>query len=149
MISLTEEISLHNSRIDHLIELMMEYGPENPFDVIIYMPLLKNIPIRFENGETWTVTRIRCQTWSKIDNPRIIFEEFFIHFRNADGKRSRYRTYFGGSLDKPQPGKRIVDLYEDELNREWWRRKKPSTILDAIENFYQCRKSEEKKDDNR
>lgn len=141
MNSLSAEVARHNARLEKLLALMRESGVENPFDILLYLPELRNVPVTFMNGETWTMTRISRKSWQHKERPNKIVEEFFLHFRDAAGKRTIYRTYFGGSLRKPQNAKRVLDLYEDELNREWWHRRTPAVILEAIEKHYQRRKS--------
>lgn len=141
MNSLSAEVARHNARLEKLLALMRESGVENPFDILLYLPELRNVPVTFMNGETWTMTRISRKSWQYKERPNEIIEEFFLHFRDAAGKHTTYRTYFGGSLRKPQNAKRVLDLYEDELNREWWQRRTPAVILEAIEKHYQRRKS--------
>lgn len=141
MNSLSAEVARHNARLEKLLALMRESGVENPFDILLYLPELRNVPVTFMNGETWTMTRISRKSWQHKERPNKIVEEFFLHFRDAAGKRTTYRTYFGSSLRKTQNAKRVLDLYEDELNREWWQRRTPAVILEAIEKHYQRRKS--------
>lgn len=141
MNNLFAEVALHNARLEKLQMLMREDGLENLFDMLLYLPELRNVPVTFTNGETWTLTRISWKNWLHKEEPNKIIKEFFLHFRNAAGKRTTYRSYFGGSRWKPQNAKRVIDLYEDEFNREWWQRRTPAVILEAIEKHYQRRES--------
>lgn len=133
MQSLTQEVSGHNARIEKILQAFSETDFGDFFEAKVFLPALLNIPVKFENGEMWTLTKIEPKTWQNKLNPSDIVYETVFTFKDDSGSRSKYRTYFGGAHQKSE---RILKLYEDELNHEWHLRKKPSVILDAIERFF-------------
>lgn len=123
----------HNLRVNRLLDRLFNLGFENPGDVFNFFPELINKPISFSNGEVWTLQKITSQLFQKKDDPSHIVKEYNYYFKNKEGKRCRWRSFFGGTLHKPQAAQRVIELYRDEFDREIYQRKEPFVLIEAAE----------------
>lgn len=128
------ESYLHDLRVTSILNKASELGCEDCTDFVVWADLLKNIPFTFDNGETWTISKvefIRVEFHGKHTLKEYYEDHIKIHFKSSEKKRC---TYF--SLTESKNGKRVVDLFQERFLDEWHNRIKDEKImLNTIESF--------------
>lgn len=118
-----EETINHAQRIDYLLSKGID-----PHNVYTALTMLRQIPITFRDGETWTLDKISHAIYKYKDQT---IDDFKFCFKDNQNHKASFRSYFGSEKSK---GAKVVNKYAQQLIFEWAAgANNPTPILDILE----------------